>query len=88
VESWPVLTGHIPCCHSAKWDTRNTAAPKHHRSEGVTSPSWSSATLLMSSLNYLSHVLGLVLPVPKVVCELRESRENDSSVSDILRPDK
>jgi hypothetical protein len=42
----------------------------------------------MSSLNYLSHVLGLVLPVPKVVCELRESRENDSSVSDILRPDK
>ena len=42
----------------------------------------------MSSLNYLSRVLGLVLPVPKVVCDLRESKENDSSVSDILRPDK
>jgi hypothetical protein len=37
---------------------------------------------------YLSLVLGLVPPVPKVVCELRESRKSDSSVSDILRPDK
>jgi hypothetical protein len=41
-----------PASAGDRW--RNTAAPKHHRSEGVTSPSWSSATLLKSSLNYLS----------------------------------